>query len=242
MTRFIALVSGKGGVGKTTIALNLGHALHRLGKQVILVDANLATPNLGLQLGLLNPEGTLNKFLRKEKGLHEVIYRHESGIALVPSSLNLVEYQKTNPQKLTELFEHLDEMSEFVVVDAPSGLGYEVNQILKNSDETLIIINPTLSSVMDALKTVQLAHMHNSIVAGIILNMTHFGGWNELKQEKKKKIIGYPIIANIRYDGKFRKALLKQAPVHYLYPRSRTAREFKNVAKHLCLHQGLGPS
>ncbi len=235
MTRFIAFVSGKGGVGKTTTTLNVGHALHSLGKQVILVDANIATPNLGLQLGLLNPEGTLNKFLKKEKGLHDIIYRHESGVTLIPSSLSLQEYQKTNPQKFTEVFEHLDELSEFVLIDAPSGLGYEVTNILKNSDEVVLVVNPTLSSVMDALKTIQLATAHNNTVAGVILNMTSFRGWTEMKPEEIEKTLGVPIIANIRHDRKFRKALLEQSPLHHLYPRSKAAKEFKKVARHLCM-------
>lgn len=236
MTRFIAFVSGKGGVGKTTTALNVAHALHKQGKQVILVDANIATPNVGLQLGLLRPEGTLNKFLRKEKSLHDIIFRHDSGVTIIPSSLSLVEFQKTNPQRLTEIFEHLDNMSEFVLVDAPSGLGPEVNQILKNTDEIIIVANPTLSSVMDALKTIQLAAAHNNIVAGVILNMSNYG-WSELKPEDVEKILGYHIIANIRHDRKFRKSLLKLAPLHYLYPRSRSAKEFGKVAQHLCISE-----
>ncbi|MFH0701140.1 MAG: P-loop NTPase [Candidatus Woesearchaeota archaeon] len=237
MTRFIALVSGKGGVGKTTTTLNLGHALHKMGRSTILLDANLATPNLGLQLGLLNPKGTLNKFLCKEKGIgmQDIMYKHESGITLIPSSLNFMDFQKTNPQKLTEIFEHLDNMSEFVLVDAPSGLGYDLNQILKNTDEVLIVAQPTLSSVMDALKTIQLAQAHNNTIGGIILNMTHFRGWSEMKKEEMENILGFPILANIKYDKKFRKALLEQTPVHYLFPRSNIAKEYRKVARHLCL-------
>ena len=69
MTRFITFVSGKGGVGKTTSTVNIGHALITAGKKTTLVDGNLVTPNLSLHLGMLNPESTLNNFLRKEKSL-----------------------------------------------------------------------------------------------------------------------------------------------------------------------------
>ena len=93
MTRFIALVSGKGGVGKTTATLNLGYALTKLGKKVLLLDANLVTPNLALQLGILNPRNTLNQFLRKEKTLSEITYLHESGISVIPSSPSYAEYR-----------------------------------------------------------------------------------------------------------------------------------------------------
>src|SRR3989344_6455381 len=102
MTKFIAFVSGKGGVGKTTSTLNVGQALASLGKEVVLVDANIVTPNLAIQLGFMNPEGTLNKFLRKEKSLKEITYLHESGISLIPASPSFHEYQKTKSKDLSK--------------------------------------------------------------------------------------------------------------------------------------------
>ena len=238
MTRFIALVSGKGGVGKTTTTLNIGHTLSQLGRKVLLLDANLVTPNLSLQLGILSPKDTLNQFLRKEKNISEITYLHESGVSLIPSSPSYAEYQKTNPQKLTEIFEHLDDTADFVLIDSPSGLGYEVNQVLKNSDEVLIVVNPNLSSIMDALKTIQLAKANDNIIAGIILNMSNRGR-NELKPEEVSNILGHPIIANIRYDRKIRKSLHKQNPLTHIYPRSRTAKEFRKVAEYISLQLDL---
>src|SRR3989338_3169351 len=125
MTRFVAVVSGKGGVGKTTCAINIGKSLADLGHKVIILDANLMTPNIALQLGFMDPEGTVNKFLRGQKDLKDITYLHESGISLIPASPSYSEFQKTNPQKLTEIFEHLDNTTDIVLVDAPSGVGYE---------------------------------------------------------------------------------------------------------------------
>ena len=175
MTKFIAIASGKGGVGKTTTTLNIGHALSERGKKVVLLDANLVTPNIAIQLGLMNPEGTLNKFLRKEKSLKEITYLHESGISIIPSSPSYSEFQKTNSQNLSKVFDHLNNTADFVLIDSPSGLGYEVEQIMKHSNETIIVANPTLSSVMDALKTIELARTNNTLVTGVILNMTNKG-------------------------------------------------------------------
>ena len=240
MTRFIALVSGKGGVGKTTSTLNLGFALNQLGRKVLLLDANLVTPNFSLQLGILDPKGTLNQFLRKEKSIQEVTHLHESGVSLIPSSPSYAEYQKTNPQKLTEVFEHLDDHADFVLIDAPSGLGYEVNQVLKNSDEVLIVVNPNLSSVMDALKTIQLAKANDNIISGVVLNMSN-NGRNEMKAEEVANILGHPIIANIKHDRKMRKSLHKQAPLTYLYPKSRSGKEFRKIAEFIDFHSKLKP-
>lgn len=234
MTKFIAVVSGKGGVGKTTSTLNIGQALTNKDKKVLILDGNLVTPNLALQLGMVQPEGTVNKFLRKEKSLKEITYLHESGVSIIPASPSLSEFQKTNTQDLVEIFEHLDNTADFVLIDAPSGLGYDVNQILKHSDEVLIVVNPNLSSVMDALKTIEVAKTNNNTIAGIVLNMTNRGK-HELSDQEVHKILGYPILANISHHKKFRKSLHKQMPLNYLYPRSKMAKEFTRIADHLSL-------
>src|SRR3989344_4468339 len=187
MTKFIALVSGKGGVGKTTCTLNVGQSLAKLGKDVVLLDANIVTPNLAIHLGNMNPEGTLNKFLRKEKSLKEIMYLHESGISLIPASPSLSEYQRTNPQKIHKVFDLLKNAADFVLVDAPSGLGYDLLQILKSTDEVVIVVNPTLSSVMDGLKTIQLAKENNNTITGVILNMSN-GGKDELSPTEVESI------------------------------------------------------
>jgi len=216
MTKFVAVVSGKGGVGKTTCTLNIGQALTNLGRKVILLDANLVTPNLAIQLGFMDPEGTINRFLRGEKSIQEITYLHESGISIIPASPSYAEFQKTNPQKLTEVFEHLDATADFVIVDAPSGLGYEVQQVLKNCDEALIVVNPNLSSIIDAMKTIEIAKANNTSIAGILLNMSNKGR-NELKPEEVEHLLSFPIVANVRLDKKVRKSVYRQMPLNYLY-------------------------
>lgn len=234
MTKFIALVSGKGGVGKTTSTLNVGQALVNLGNDVVIVDGNIATPNIAINLGFMNPEGTLNKFLRKEKSITEITYLHESGLSIIPSSPSYDEFQKTNPQNLHKVFERLDDTAEFVLIDSPSGLGYEVRQILKNTDEALIVANPNMSSMVDALKTIQLAKANNNIIAGIILNRTNKGK-NELSLSEVDKILGYHVLAEVKECKKIRTSVHKNMPLNYLYPKSKSAKEFTKVAKHLAL-------
>lgn len=231
MTKFIAVVSGKGGVGKTTATINIGQALNSLGRTSILVDANLYTPHLGINLGLIKPKGTLNQFLKKEKPIHEVMFDHESGLKIIPASPS---YQESKPyKKMNQIFEHLDEAADFVLVDAPAGLGDEVNLILKHSDEALIVVNPTVSSLMDGLKTIKAAKDNNTQIAGVILNMVH--GKNEIKRSEAESILGYPIIAEIKFDQKIRKAAHQGVPIKHnsFWPGS--GRQFKQIAEHLCL-------
>ncbi len=232
MTKFIALASGKGGVGKTTSTISLGQAFHDLEQDVIVVDGNLVTPNVATHLGMANPQATLNKFLRKEKSLKDIIYTHESGLRIIPSSPSYVEFQKTNVSQLGKLFSQLDKVADIILIDAPSGLGYDVEQIFKHSDEVVVVVNPTLPSVMDALKTVQLAQAHNNTIAGIILNMVH-NDRHELKAQQVEEILGHKVIAKVPFHKKVRKALHKGMPLSSLYPRCKPSRQYLAAAKHL---------
>lgn len=234
MTKFVAVVSGKGGVGKTTVALNTALALNKIGKRVTLVDANFATPNLCLHFGIVNPEYTLNQFLRKEKSLPEITYKGNDTLSFLFSSPSYNEYSSTNFKKIAEIFEHLDNTCDFVIIDSPSGMGDEVERVLKHCDEALIVVNPTLSSVIDALKTIQLASAHNNTIPGIVLNMSNYG-WNELKAAEIEKICGHQIVANIKYHRRFRKAAHQQQAVTHLYPRSFQARAFAKIGRTLSL-------
>jgi len=78
MARVIAIISGKGGVGKTTTAVNLGAALNKFDKEVIVVDANLSTPNIGIHLGAPMVPVTLNHILRGKANIEDAIYEHSS--------------------------------------------------------------------------------------------------------------------------------------------------------------------
>jgi septum site-determining protein MinD len=232
LTKFVAFVSGKGGVGKTTVTLNTGHSLAKQGKSVTLLDGNLVTPNLAIHLGMVDPQGTLNKFLRKELQLNEIIYAHDSGFNVIPASPDYSEFLKTNPQQVSKVFKGLENTADYILVDAPSGLGYDLSSLLKNCDEVVIVANPTLTSVMDALKSMQLAKAHNVTVAGVVLNMTNRGR-HELNENEVYEILGHPIIANIRTQRKVRKSLHKKQPASMLYPRSRLSKEFTKIANHI---------
>src|SRR3989338_4734544 len=94
MTKFIAIASGKGGVGKTTTALNLGTALSNFGKDVVVVDANLSTPHISLHLGSPKLRVTLNDSLKGIVNIKDTAYLHPSGVRIIPSSIALEEHDK----------------------------------------------------------------------------------------------------------------------------------------------------
>ena len=125
MARIIVINSGKGGVGKTTTAINLGASLNKLGKEVIIVDANLNTPNVGLQLGAPIVPITLNHVLKGKATVEEAIYEHHSGTKIVPSSLSIKELTKFNTNEIPRITKELSELCDYVIVDSAAGFGEE---------------------------------------------------------------------------------------------------------------------
>jgi len=100
MNRMIVIASGKGGVGKTTTAINLGAAIRYFKKDVLIIDANMYTPNIGIHLNSPEVPINLNHILQKKAHPHEAVYIHESGIKVIPSSLSVKELKKLKIEKL----------------------------------------------------------------------------------------------------------------------------------------------
>src|SRR3989344_8765778 len=131
MAMLITIISGKGGVGKTTTAINLGAAIQSFGKEVIVLDANLTTPNVGLHLGAPIVPISLNHVLLGKASISDAIYEHESGTKIVPSSLSVKELGRLNHGKLKEVGKKLRKMADYIIYDSASGLGPEAVSALE---------------------------------------------------------------------------------------------------------------
>ncbi len=153
----ITVTSGKGGVGKTTTTINLGAALNHFKKEVIIVDANLTTPNVGLHLGAPIVPVNLNHVMQGKAKVSDAIYEHDSGTKVIPSSLSVKELRKINHDKLKDVAKKLRNMADFVLLDSAAGLGDEAVGSIEAADELIIVTNPEITADTDALKTVKLA-------------------------------------------------------------------------------------
>ncbi len=230
MARIITIVSGKGGAGKTTSAINLAAALNKLNKNVIVVDANLNTPNLGIHLGAPIVPISLNHVLNGKADIEEAIYEHYSGTKIVPSSLSIKELTKFNTKNLSDVVKRLHHLTEFVIFDSAAGFGPEVMDTLGVSEEIIVVTNPEMPAVTDALKTVKVAREMGKEVKGVIVTR-HKGKSYEMSLSSIKSMLETPIIGIIPEDDKVKEALSKRDAIMHTHPRSKVARKYLEIAR-----------
>ena len=230
MARIIVVNSGKGGVGKTTTAINLGASLNKLGCEVVIVDANLNTPNIGLQLGAPIFPVTLNHVLRGEAKIEDAIYEHHSGTKIVPSSLSVKELTKFNVKKLPEIARALGEEADYVIIDSAAGFGEEAIAVLNAAEEIIVVTNPEMPAVTDALKAVKVAREMGKEVNGVIITR-HSGAKYEMPLSSIKSMLESQVIGVIPEDKAVKEALNLRDAVSHTHPRSKVSRKYLDIAR-----------
>ena len=229
MKRIIVVTSGKGGVGKTTTAINLSAAINNFGKDVLLIDANLTTPNVGIHLNSPEVPVNLNHVLQKKAYPFESVYEHESGLKIVPASLSVKELKKIKHNKIKDFKKDFLEISDYVIFDSAAGLGDEALSAIDASDDLIIVTNPEMPAITDALKTIKLAEEMKKNVHGVIITRVRKNK-SELGPEIVKDMLEVPILGMIPEDTKLQESLrLKDAIIH-THPKSKPSRAYKEIA------------
>lgn len=230
MTKLIAVISGKGGVGKTTTTINLGTALNSFGKDVIIADANLTTPNLGLHIGVPIVPVSMNHVLAGKARISDAIYEHESGIRIIPGSLSIRELRRIDHSKLKDVARKLRKMADdFVIYDGASGLGDEAIASIQSADDIIIVTNPEVPAVTDALKTIKFIEGIGKSVMGVIVTRVRERK-SEMTIDNIKDILEVPILGVIPEDNNMQSALAKKDAIVHTNPNSRASVAYKKVA------------
>ncbi|MEM5815137.1 MAG: cell division ATPase MinD [Candidatus Aenigmatarchaeota archaeon] len=225
--RIISVISGKGGVGKTTIAANLSVALSKLGFNVSVVDLNLTTPNLGFHFGYYLPEIGLHDILKNLDSLKKGIYIHSGGVKVIPGNLSIESLSGVELSNLDKVIYSLN--SDFVILDSAAGLGKEALASLSVGNEVLIITNPELPAITDALRLIKVAENLRKTILGIALNRVRKIR-SEMKKEDVERFLGYEVLAEIPEDKWILKSIKEKLPVLYLNPSCGASVEIMNLA------------
>jgi len=228
--RVIGVVSGKGGVGKTTLVSNLGIALANFRRRVVAVDCNITTPHLAFNFGLYYYPLTLNNFLKGEASFENIVYLHPSGLEIIPSSLSLDDLIGVDIEKINLLFNELASRNyDFVLLDSAPGIGKEAMSVLKNCSEIIFVTVPYMHALADVLRCLRITRNLGLKEIGIVLNMVK-NSPDELKAKQIEEITGLPVIAKIPFDKNFQVCSAAGIPLINYKSKSPSSKEIKKLA------------
>lgn len=232
MVKVYTIASGKGGTGKTTVSVNLGTMLAQLGKETYLMDADIGMANVGLLLGLQDVPVTLHEVLAGKGNISDAIYNGPSGLKVVPSGISLQGFQQADPDRIRDVMGELVKRCEFLLIDAPAGISKDGVVPLAVADEVILVVNPELSSIVDALKTKILTEVVGGHVLGCIINRIDQEK-TDVISKKMEKVLGIKVLGIVPEDANIRRASAAKTPIVIRYPASPASRALKRIASDL---------
>ncbi|MBL7059250.1 cell division ATPase MinD [Candidatus Pacearchaeota archaeon] len=232
MKTLIVITSGKGGVGKTTTAINLGAAINHFGQNVLVIDANLTTPNIGIHLNSPEVPISLNHVLRGKADVFEAVYEHKSGLKIIPASISMKELKKIKSKNIKKYLADFKEIADIVIIDSAAGLGDEAKDIIEIADELIVVTNPEMPAITDALKAIKMGLEKKKPIKGIIITKVRKNKF-ELQPETVKEMLESPILGMIPDDICVQQALNEKDAVVHTHPSSNAARAYKEIAANL---------
>ncbi len=240
--RVIAVTSGKGGVGKTNLTVNMAIALAQLGQRVTVFDADLGLANIDVLLGL-RPLFNLGDVLLGQRALSDVVLEGPGGILILPGSSGLEELTELTPSQRAALAHSLREFeasNDYILIDTPAGIGANVTSILRAAGEVLFITTPEPTAVIDVYATIKVAARHAPTQRFQLLI-------NEVQHARDAQQI-YDQLASVAYrfldreleylgmivrDESVPRAVKQQAPFIKAFPEAPASRCLRVIAKQL---------
>lgn len=242
--RVITVTSGKGGVGKSNVVVNLGLALAKMGQKVLLIDADLGLANLDILLGL-SPRFTIHDLLSLRRNLSEVMVEGPEGIKILPASSGIPELADLDKHQkmflLTELDDYLENI-DVVLIDTGAGISKNVLFFNVAAQERIVVANNEPTSITDAYALIKvLASQYGEKHYNLLVNdltKPHDGEmvYRTLLRVTERFLgrgISLEYLGVIPHDEAIPRAVLKQQPVLTLFPQAKVSRSFSSLAKRL---------
>jgi flagellar biosynthesis protein FlhG len=236
----IAVSGGKGGVGKTSVAVNLATALGHAGREVLLLDGDLGLANVDVLLGLA-PRYTLAHVLSGERSLSEVIVRAPSGVQVAPAASGVARLANLSPLEhagLLQAFSTLGQHLDTLVVDTAAGIADGVLRFAQAAQHLLVVVRDEPTSLTDAYALIKvLSRDHGVRRFRVLANMTRNMNQGASVFARLERVASRYLDVVLDYAGEvpddpcMGRAVRLQRPVLEAFPESPAARAFRNLAR-----------
>ncbi|MBC7319940.1 MinD/ParA family protein [bacterium] len=237
--RTISILSGKGGTGKTNICVNLGVAIQRLGKKVLIIDGDLGLANVEVILGL-TPKYTLYDAIYRDVDLESVVTYGPEGILIIPGGSGALELSKIEAYKQEVLMDQLIKLGsnvDYIFIDGGAGIHQDVLTFASGSDEIIVVMTPEPTALADAytlIKAVTLSNARKEIK--LVVNRVKSSGEGEDAVNRLNILLERFLKISITYLGSVpddiwvERAVKEQSLFVTRYPFSKASRAINEIA------------
>lgn len=239
MSKVIVVTSGKGGVGKTNVTVNLALALAQRKQRVLVLDADLGLANVDIAMGLL-PKYNLMHVLRGELSLEEIIVTGPLGVSVIASGSGIKELANLDDARRERLLLSLASLKrayDWLVIDTSAGLGKNVLGFVLAADETLVVTTPEPTAMLDAYSMIKVIFQENpDAQVRLVVNMVRDDGEAREVSDKMTvlahRFLGAAIapLGYVVRDPKVGEAVREQTPLLMMYPSTPAARCIQTLA------------
>ncbi len=240
--RVIAVTSGKGGVGKTNLALGLAIILAKAGYRVMLMDGDMGMADVDVVLGL-SPEYNLSHVVRGEKDLSEIMTEGPYGLKIIPGGSGIEEFANLDPLTLMRVFKEvtlLDQTMDYLFIDTGAGISKKVMPYLLSSREILLVTTPEPTALADAYSLIKVFHRnHGQGKLKMIVNMAKnkqdgYSAARRLQNAARSFLDLDPeFLGNVSYDLAVHDAVSRHMPYVIASPNSPAALDTLKIASDL---------
>jgi flagellar biosynthesis protein FlhG len=230
----IAITSGKGGVGKTNVVANLAVALAKMGKRVLILDADFGLANIDVLLGLA-PKHNMGDFVFGDKALEEIVIEGPNGVKILPATSGIEQMTALTPEqqlKLVRGITALGEHTDYLLIDTAAGISSNVINFLLAAGLVIVVTEPEPTAIVDAYLMVKiLAHRESAKKIYILVN--NVVGRDEANSvfrqiNKQVELLGF-----VERDKNLVEAVGQQMPVVNMAPNTPAARCLTSIARKL---------
>lgn len=244
--RVITVTSGKGGVGKTSMSVNLAIQLQRLGKRVVVLDADFGLANIEIMLGI-RPEYNLSDLMFRGREIKDIITYGPEEIGFISGGSGINEMANLTRDQVFQLIQkmyELDRYADVIIVDTGAGIGNSVLEFVAASQEVLLVATPEPTSITDAYALLKLLNRNSSYKRGktVVKMIANQVRGHQDADELFDKLgmvvnrflnIDIEYLGSVPYDPNMQKAVMRQKPLSMEAPHTAAARSVERIARTL---------
>lgn len=236
----VAVTSGKGGVGKSNVAVNLSIALSHLGRRVVLLDADMGLANVDILLGL-TAKHSLSEVMYEGLSVLDILVPGPSGIHIIPASSgtqSLVSLSAQEQAGLIQSFSYLAQQLDVLIVDTAAGISPMVTSFVQAAQEALLVVTNEPTAITDAYALIKVLHHQYGLSRfRIFANMVHSYHEGQQLCQKLRSVCERFLEVTLVFEGAMpidehvKRAVARQRPLVETFPKCPAALAIKALAK-----------